>query len=195
MPAPTNPISPVDIDRAIRKQEPNTNRATPKAGIPTANFAFSLMNKLGRIVLNAWTGGLTFPSQTSGFMTSLSFTTPTANRTVTFPDGSGTVGLQAMATLAASATPSFAPASSISTYGHVPASAETINAVTTGAITARPYFLIITTSGTSSYVVTFGTNFKTTGTLTTGTVSAKVFVIQFIFNGTSFIEVSRTTAI
>ncbi len=54
--------------------------------------------------------------------------------------------------------------------------------------------LVITTSGTSSYTLTFGTNFKSTGTLATGTVSAKVFVISFVSDGTNLNEVSRTTA-
>jgi hypothetical protein len=54
--------------------------------------------------------------------------------------------------------------------------------------------LIVLTSGTSSFTLTFGSGFKTTGTLATGTVSAKVFVINFISDGVSFIETSRTTA-
>jgi len=55
-------------------------------------------------------------------------------------------------------------------------------------------YLIVTTSGTSSYTLTFTTNFKTTGTLATGTVSGKVFVMTFVSNGTNFNEVSRTAA-
>lgn len=54
--------------------------------------------------------------------------------------------------------------------------------------------LIILTSGTTSYTLTFGTGFKTTGTLATGTVSARVFVIDFVSDGTNLYEVSRTVA-
>lgn len=54
--------------------------------------------------------------------------------------------------------------------------------------------IVITTSGTTSYTVTFGSGFKTTGTLTTGTVSGKVFTISFVGDGTNFNETSRTTA-
>lgn len=54
--------------------------------------------------------------------------------------------------------------------------------------------IIILTSGTSSYTITFGSGFKTTGTLATGTVSSRVFVLQFISDGTSLYETSRTTA-
>lgn len=55
--------------------------------------------------------------------------------------------------------------------------------------------LIILTSGTTSYTLTFGTGFKTIGTLATGTTSARRFILNFISDGTYMIEVSRTAAI
>lgn len=55
-------------------------------------------------------------------------------------------------------------------------------------------YIVVTTSGTSSYTQTFTTNFKTTGTLATGTSSAKVFTMLFIGDGTNLNEVARTTA-
>jgi hypothetical protein len=55
--------------------------------------------------------------------------------------------------------------------------------------------LIVLTSGTSSYVITFSTGFKTTGTLTTGTTSARYFMISFVSDGTNVLETSRTVAI
>lgn len=55
--------------------------------------------------------------------------------------------------------------------------------------------LIILTSGTTSFTMTFGTGFKTTGTLATGTVTARRFVMEFISDGTNLIESSRTVAI
>lgn len=55
--------------------------------------------------------------------------------------------------------------------------------------------LIILTSGTTTYMLTFGTGFKTTGTLATGATSARRFIMQFISDGTYLIECSRTTAI
>ena len=55
--------------------------------------------------------------------------------------------------------------------------------------------IIITTSGTTSRTVTFSTtNFRTTGTLATGIVSARVFTLSFISDGTKLNETSRTTA-
>lgn len=54
---------------------------------------------------------------------------------------------------------------------------------------------IVLTSGTTSYTLTFGTGFKTTGTLVTGTTSARRFIISFVSDGTYLIEASRTVAI
>lgn len=55
--------------------------------------------------------------------------------------------------------------------------------------------LIINTTTAFATTITFGTGFRTTGTLNTGTVASKTFVVQFVGDGTSLIEVSRTTAI
>jgi len=74
-----------------------------------------------------------------------------------------------------------------------PAEAENINATTVGA-QGQPLIIEVVTSGTNSYVLTFNTNFKSTGTLTTGTVSAKTFVISFLSNGTNYVETGRTAA-
>lgn len=55
--------------------------------------------------------------------------------------------------------------------------------------------IVILTSGVTSYTLTFGAGFKTTGTLATGTVTARRFVIEFLSDGTSMVETSRTVAI
>lgn len=73
-----------------------------------------------------------------------------------------------------------------------PTASETLTA--SSAPVGAVMYLVVTTSGTSSYTLTFGTNFKSTGTLATGTVSAKVFVVTFVGDGTNMNEVSRTTA-
>ena len=54
--------------------------------------------------------------------------------------------------------------------------------------------LYILTSGTSSYTITFGTGFRTTGTLATGTTTARYFMLSFISDGTVLVETSRTAA-
>lgn len=66
---------------------------------------------------------------------------------------------------------------------------------TTSAAAGSVARLIILTSGTSSYTITFGSGFKTTGICTTGTVSARYFVFNFVSDGTNWIEMSRTVAI
>ncbi len=73
-----------------------------------------------------------------------------------------------------------------------PAEAETINATNLAA--GQRVNVVITTSGTNSYTLTFNTNFKITGTLATGATSGKVFVVAFVSDGTNLNEVSRTTA-
>jgi hypothetical protein len=54
--------------------------------------------------------------------------------------------------------------------------------------------LLILTSGASSYTITFGTGFRTTGTLATGTTTARYFMLSFISDGTVLVETSRTAA-
>lgn len=55
--------------------------------------------------------------------------------------------------------------------------------------------LILLTSGTTSYTYTFGTGFKSAGTLATGTVTGKRFVLDFVSDGTYLIETRRTAAL
>jgi hypothetical protein len=54
--------------------------------------------------------------------------------------------------------------------------------------------VMILTNGTTSYTITFGTGFKPTGTLATGTSSARIFVVNFISDGTNLYEAGRTAA-
>jgi hypothetical protein len=54
--------------------------------------------------------------------------------------------------------------------------------------------VIVLTSGTTSFTLTFGTGFKPTATLATGTVTARVFVLSFVSDGTNLYEASRTAA-
>jgi hypothetical protein len=74
----------------------------------------------------------------------------------------------------------------------VPSSDMTINALS--APQGACIVLVVTTSGVTSRTLTFGANFKTTGTLATGTVDAKVFTVSFVGDGTNLNETARTTA-
>jgi hypothetical protein len=78
------------------------------------------------------------------------------------------------------------------TFTITPNGAVTFNA-TLAPVGKRIAFIVIT-SGTSSYNVTFSTNFISTGVLATGAVSNKRFVLDFIGDGVNFVEMSRTTA-
>ena len=64
----------------------------------------------------------------------------------------------------------------------------------TGGTEGQFCTFFITTDGTSSFTLTFGTGFKSQGTLATGTVSGKVFTVTFRYVGTNWCEISRTTA-
>ena len=94
------------------------------------------------------------------------------------------------ATSAATGTVSVPMTSKIITI--TPSGALTLNA--TGGVSGQEVFFIVNTSGITSFVVTFGTNYRTTATLATGTVTAKRFVLMFVYDGTVWNEVSRTIA-
>ena len=96
-----------------------------------------------------------------------------------------------IAVLTPATTISLAPLNEAA-FSLVPAQNETINFAS--APSGETVSLIITTSGVTSYTITFGTNTKTTGTLATGTTTAKVFTITFICDGVNCNEVARTVA-
>jgi hypothetical protein len=54
--------------------------------------------------------------------------------------------------------------------------------------------VIIKTSGATSRTVTFGTGFKSVGTLATGATTDRFWVVNFVSDGTFLYESSRTTA-
>lgn len=73
-----------------------------------------------------------------------------------------------------------------------PSGACTFNA--SGGLAGQRCVFVITTSGVSSFNLTWGTNYKSTGILATGTTTAKVFTVSFAYDGTNWNEVGRTTA-
>jgi hypothetical protein len=52
--------------------------------------------------------------------------------------------------------------------------------------------LIIVTAGSTSYTLTFGTGFQTTGNLVTGVISNLTYTVSFVSDGTNMIETGRT---
>ncbi len=73
-----------------------------------------------------------------------------------------------------------------------PTNACTFNA--SGGVMGQRVTFVITTSGVSSFVLTWGTNYRTTGTLATGTTTAKIFCVTFLYNGSLWLETNRTAA-
>ena len=72
-----------------------------------------------------------------------------------------------------------------------PTGACTFNA--SGGTAGATCTFIITTSGTTSRTLTWGTNFRKTGTLATGTTSARFFAVTFrCVDGTIWQEIART---
>ena len=71
-----------------------------------------------------------------------------------------------------------------------PTGACTFNA--TGGVAGQTISFLITTSGVSSFTLTWGTNYHKTGTLATGTTSARFFAVTFCYDGTTWWEISRT---
>lgn len=96
-----------------------------------------------------------------------------------------------LAVVTPSATPAL-DASAANVFTYVPDQAATLSV--SGGTSGERLTLIVNTSGTSSYTQTFGTGFKSTGTLATGTADVKQFVVSFINDGTNYVETSRTTA-
>lgn len=166
-----------------------------KDTVTIATGARCAVDHEGRIVYSTKTGDIVHASRADGnaYTTTEVHTTPTANRTHTWPDATGKVTLEGTLALTPGTTVTATPgAATVLTL--TPAQSETINLATTGLAAGHRFSVVVTTSGTSSYTLTFGTNFKTTGTLATGTVSAKTFTISFAFDGTNACELSRTTA-
>jgi hypothetical protein len=66
---------------------------------------------------------------------------------------------------------------------------------TTVPAAGRSVYVLILTAGASSFTITFGAGFKPSATLVTGTTAARVFVLEFVSDGTNLYEVSRTAAL
>jgi hypothetical protein len=98
--------------------------------------------------------------------------------------------------LVAGATVTWTPTLGTNIYTLTPGQTETINMGTVPSGCVGSYVILdILTSGTTSYVLTFGTNLKSQGTLTTGGTTGKHFIMHFLIETTSLVEeISRTIA-
>jgi hypothetical protein len=120
---------------------------------------------------------------TVDFVMDFSGTLCEVGRSLPFPSGATTLGTSGTVSL----DPTIADV-----YAITPTGGVTLNA--TSAPIGKRITIVYTTSGSSSFTTTFGTNFKTTGTLATGTVGGKVITISFMGDGVNMNETSRTVA-
>lgn len=102
----------------------------------------------------------------------------TSNQTITPLGTTGSIGFD----------PSLGDIFTITPTGNV-----TLTGVSAGLVN-QIIKLIVLTSGTSSFNITFGTGFVAQGVLATGTVSGKTFIVSFINDGNFYYEMSRTAA-
>lgn len=82
-------------------------------------------------------------------------------------------------------------AGSDTTY-HAPTATKTLTTTVPRAGEIRQ--LILFQTNTTPKTMTFGTGFKTTGTLALGTASNRYFTLLYVSNGTDLIEIARSTA-
>jgi hypothetical protein len=170
----------------VNKTLTSPTLTTPILGVANAT-------SINKVTITAPSTGSTITianGKTLSVLNSISLTGTDAT-TMTFPNVSSNISLNAKGTLT-NGSPVTVAFGSNNLYTLTPNISQTLNA--TGGIAGGYYSFIFTTSGTTSYTLTFGTNFKTAGTLSTGIVSGKVYVITFICDGTTFYEVSRTVA-
>ncbi len=115
----------------------------------------------------------------------------TSKMTGVLPFANGGIGAGA-ATSATTGTMTVSMTTAMVTI--TPTGACTFNA--SGGVTGQTVTFVVTTSGTSSFVLTFGTNFKSAGTLSTGTTTGKVFTVSFLCTNATptWTETARTTA-
>lgn len=87
------------IDTMVRKI---TGSNTPPTSTGSNLTAFALQDKSNNVVLNAYHGSLQIEGATyNDYQTTLSFTEPTADQTITFQNATGTVALETFETVTA----------------------------------------------------------------------------------------------
>jgi hypothetical protein len=166
----------------------------PAANVTTGKIAMGVRSEYaiatgGGTSWNFYSGG-TAPNHFLGNV-AIGATTQTEKLTVT---GNIKATQQVAGGYTAHAAGTTAMALGTNTVVKVTPNAGPVTFTTTVAPAGSRASVIIVTSGTTSYTITFGTGFLTTGTLATGTTTAKTFVIEFVSDGTTMIETSRTTA-
>lgn len=167
------------------------------------------VDSMGRLVLNNVVGSVTLPNSVvtnTMLFGSIGYNKLSLAGSIVNADLAGSIDLATKVTgilpFASNAGTSAATSATTGTIT-VPMTSRIITIIPSGAATfngtngvvGQVVTFVITTSGVSSFVLTWGTNFRTTATLATGTTTAKIFCVSFICtNGTQWCETSRTAA-
>jgi len=184
-------------ETTIAVTDPTADRTVT---IPNASGTFmlsSLATNAPDIVNSVWgaSNALVFEGATANeFETSIVPTDPTADRTITIPDRSGTLQLQSAASVLTPAAAVTLTVGESNIYTDTVTDNEDQTITFSGAGTAGSVInIIFTTAGTADEVITFhATLVSSVGTLTLGTAAGKYYVVTFVSNGTHWFEVSRT---
>lgn len=190
-------ISPVDPTADQTISIPNNGAAS---AIMTSALTTNAVD-----AANAVTGisnGLLFEGATAdAYETTLTLGDPTADQTVTIPATAGAAGTVALKGATVAITPGTTPTLTVPLGVDFIATDtivtdnqdQTIGASSGGSLGQRCTIIFTTdTGGSGDEVITFGTNFLSTGTLTLANLTADRYNVTFISDGTVFTEVSRT---
>ncbi len=180
---PTFPNASATTRKIIVSDGTNWTASTETYAVPGASGNLLISNGTN------WTSGLPVTQAVSDNSTNVA--------TTAFVKSSTQPMNSTFTVLTSGAAITWTPAIGTNIYTLTPGISPTINMGTIPAGMVGQYItLVITTSGTTSYTITAGTNLKMQGTLATGTTTAKKYVIQYLIESTtSVLEVSRTTAL
>jgi hypothetical protein len=141
---------------------------------------------------------LTFDGATANTVyTIFAITDPTSSsKTITFPARTGTARVNSVTALTPTATPTYdLSAGTVFTLSPTDNEDETITGTGFDTVSGATVTIVVTSIGASAdEILTFGTGFKTSGTLTISGTTSKVMTITFVSDGTQWVEVSRTAA-
>lgn len=162
--------------------------------IVQGGFVISDLQGNGQISPNARTTVVNFQNSRPDWFDTTSFSGGGANAAAAVANMfSGTLSAALCQPLANGATINLALwLPSCSALPYTPTQSATLNAPAPPPGAAQQFDLLITTSGTTSYTITFGSNFTANGVLNTGTVSGAVWTVRFISDGTTWREAWRS---
>lgn len=188
----TNPSFQVDASTASAATGVKVKSAAAGGGVAESVISSGTNESLTVDAKGSGTVGINTTSTTAGLVT-IGNATALLGLAVNGPIiATGQVSSSTVTALTATGTATLNPALG-QVFSVTPTGGLTINGSASPAAGSL-VTVVVTTSGSSSFTITFGSNFKSTGTLATGTVSGKVFTVSFMSDGTNLNEIARTVA-